>query len=114
MIDMKTLKGQMLEQMAAQLEALGSPTRLAIFRTLVKAGKDGANVGAVQAAVNIPASTLTHHIQKLINAGLVSQQRRSRELICRAEYAAMDGIINYLQEECCQGLDLLQRKVDQL
>ena len=100
--------------MAARLEALGNPTRLAIFRTLVKAGDDGANVGAIQGAVNIPASTLTHHIQKLVKAGLVSQQRQSREMICRAEYQTMEQTLEYLKEECCQGLDPLQRKIDQL
>lgn len=96
------------------LEALGQPIRLAIFRALVKAGKDGANVGAVRKAVGIPASTLTHHIQKLVGAGLVSQRRQSRELICRAEFEAMDAVIDYLKEECCQGLELLQSKVDRL
>jgi len=100
--------------MAGRLEALGNPTRLAIFRTLVKAGDEGANVGAIQGAVNIPASTLTHHIQKLVKAGLVSQQRQSRELICRAEYEAVEATIDYLKDECCQGLNLLQRRVDQL
>jgi len=111
---MKTQKGQLLEEMAGRLEALGNPTRLAIFRTLVKAGDEGANVGAIQGAVNIPASTLTHHIQKLVKAGLVSQQRQSRELICRAEYEAVEATIDYLKDECCQGLNLLQRRVDQL
>ena len=111
---MRTLNGQLLEDMAARLEALGNPTRLAICRALIKAGKDGANVGAIQSAVAIPASTLTHHIQKLVKAGIVSQHRHSRELICHTDYDAMNEIIKYLQEECSQGLDLLQRKVDQL
>lgn len=111
---MRTLNGQLLEDMAARLEALGNPTRLAIYRALIKVGKDGANVGAIQSAVAIPASTLTHHIQKLVKAGIVSQHRHSRELICHNDYDAMNEIIKYLQEECCQGLDLLQRKVDQL
>ncbi len=111
---MKTLDGQLLEQMAARLEALGSPTRLAIFRALVKAGRNGANVGSIQGVVNIPASTLTHHIQKLVKAGLVTQERQSRELICRPEYDVMDATLDYLKAECCQGLDLLQGKIDRL
>ncbi len=111
---MKTLEGQSLEEMAARLEALGNPTRLAIFRALIKAGDNGANVGAIQSEVNIPASTLTHHIQKLVKAGLVTQERKSRELICRASYETIDSTIDYLKEECCQGLDPLQRKIDQL
>lgn len=97
----------MLEQMSERMEALGNPIRLAIFRALVKAGNQGANVGAIQNLVNIPASTLTHHIQKLVSAGLVTQQRHSRELICRAEFEAMDTTIDYLKDECCQGLEKL-------
>lgn len=111
---MKTLEGQRLETMATRLEALGNPTRLSIYRALIKAGKKGANVGAVQQAVGIPASTLTHHMQKLVNAGVVSQQRQSRELICKAEYDVMNDTVEYLKEHCCEGLDTLQRKVEQL
>ena len=114
MVFMKTLEGQLLETMAARLEALGNPTRLSIYRTLITAGKQGANVGAIQKAMGIPASTLTHHIQKLVSAGVVSQQRQSRELICKAEYDAMDDVVGYLKEHCCEGLDALQRKVDRL
>jgi len=111
---MKTQDDQLLELMAGRMEALGNPIRLGIFRALIKAGNDGANVGTIQNAIDIPASTLTHHIQKLVKAGLISQQRHSRELICRAEFEVMDGTIDYLKDECCQGLGLLQRKVDQL
>lgn len=111
---MNTRNESLLERMAGRMEALGNPVRLAIFRALIKAGDDGANVGAIQNVIDIPASTLTHHIQKLVKAGLVSQRRHSRELICRAEFEAMDATIEYLKDECCQGLDLLQRKVEQL
>ena len=114
MMAMKTPNDPLLEQMAERMEALGNPLRLAIFRALIKAGKDGANVGAIQSVIDIPASTLTHHIQKLVKAGLISQRRHSRELICRAEFEIMDATIDYLKDECCQGLDLLQRKVDRL
>jgi len=114
MMTMKTQDDPLLEQMAERMEALGNPLRLAIFRALIKAGTDGANVGAIQGVIDIPASTLTHHIQKLVKAGLVTQHRHSRELICRAEFEAMETTIDYLKDECCQGLGLLQRKVDQL
>ena len=114
MMAMKRQDDPLLEQMAERMEALGNPLRLAIFRALVKAGQDGANVGAIQGVIDIPASTLTHHIQKLVKAGLVTQHRHSRELICRAEFEAMEATIDYLKDECCQGLGLLQRKVDRL
>lgn len=90
--------------MADGLEALGNPSRLAIFRTLVRAGNDGVNMGILQREVGIPASTLTHHIQRLIRAGLVLQSRRSREMICRADFGRMEELVTYLSAECCQGL----------
>jgi DNA-binding transcriptional ArsR family regulator len=88
---------------ALGLEALGSPTRLEIFRLLVRAGEDGAAVGAIQAKLKVPASTLSHHIARLVNAGLVTQERRSRSLICRAEYAHMGALVAYLRQNCCEG-----------
>jgi len=90
--------------MANALEALGNPIRLTIFRTLIKAGKGGANMGILQREAAIPASTLTHHIQRLVRAGLVHQSRKSRELICRADYGRMENLVTYLNAECCQGL----------
>ena len=86
------------------MEALGNTTRLEIFRLLVRAGPNGAPVGRLQELLGIPGSTLSHHIARLVRVGLVSQERRSRVLICRAEYARMDALLSFLGEECCQGL----------
>jgi len=97
-------------EMAGCLEALGNPTRLKIFRALVRAGKDGANMGTLQQEVGIPASTLTHHIQRLIKAGLVEQSRKSRQLICQADYGLMESLVDYLNAECCQGLQEIDNK----
>lgn len=107
---MKTSNDQQTLDMAACLEALGNPIRLRIFRALIKAGRTGANVGSVQTEVGIPASTLTHHIQRLVKSGLVTQSRKSRELICHAEYQVMEGLVDYLTAECCQGLTEAQNK----
>ena len=94
-----------LERTAVWLEALGNPMRLAIFRLLVQAGDDGASVGAVRRNLDIPPSTLSHHLSRLIRVGLVTQERRSRTLICRADFAVMDAILLFLNENCCAGLD---------
>ena len=91
------------------LRALGSPTRLEIFRLLVQAGPDGAVVGDLQAKLNIPASTLSHHCSRLVQVGLVTQQRRGRHLICHADYRRMNALVTYLGENCCQGLGAEQR-----
>ena len=90
-----------LEQAASQLEALGNATRLNIYRILVRAGTDGLPVGSVQERLGIPASTLSHHCKRLVETGLVSQERQATTLICRAEYPAMQALIGYLADECC-------------
>ncbi len=90
-----------LELAASQLESLGNPTRLRLYRRLVRAGHDGLPVGGLQQSLDIPASTLSHHCKKLVEAGLVSQERQGTTLICRANYTAMNALIGYLADECC-------------
>ena len=86
---------------AAQLESLGNPTRLEIYRVLVRAGDPGLPVGSLQKRLGIAASTLSHHLRSLKDTGLVSQERRSTVLICRANYPAMDALLAFLSSECC-------------
>jgi DNA-binding transcriptional ArsR family regulator len=90
-----------LEKAASQLEALGSPTRLKLYRALVRAGDDGLPVGSIQEKLAIPASTLSHHLKRLVDTGLVMQERRATTLICRANYPGMDALVGYLVDECC-------------
>lgn len=90
-----------LEIAVSQLESLGSPIRLKIYRALVRAGDDGLACGVLQQRVNLAASTLSHHIRHLREAGLVSQERYGTTLVCRANYAAMNRLIGYLSDECC-------------
>ena len=92
------------EQAAARLAALGNATRIRLFRLLVRAGRGGLNVGDIQRRLDVPASTLAHHIAALVKADLVSRARNGREIICIANYAGMDAIVAYLSEECCQGV----------
>jgi DNA-binding transcriptional ArsR family regulator len=90
-----------LEKVARQLEAIGNPTRLRVYRALVRAGNDGLPVGRLQTKVGIPASTLSHHLQRLVATGLVTQERQATTLICRANYPAMNSLVGYLVDECC-------------
>jgi ArsR family transcriptional regulator, arsenate/arsenite/antimonite-responsive transcriptional repressor len=90
-----------VEQAAKRLEALGNPTRLQVYRTLVRAGDDGLPVGRLQERLGIAASTLSHHLHRLILVGLVTQERQMTTLICRANYAAMNGLVGFLVDECC-------------
>ena len=90
-----------LETAAKQLEALGNSTRITIFRNLVKAGPQGSTVGELKAELAIPGSTLSHHIAKLVNAGLLRQERDSRSLICTADFENMDTLMEFLVQNCC-------------
>ena len=91
-----------LETAAAQLEALGNPTRLRLYRVLIRAGSAGLPVGSLQDRLAMPASTLSHHLKRLVGTGLVSQERMGTSLICRSEYPAMRSLIGYLVDECCR------------
>src|ERR1700688_3834567 len=90
-----------VELAAKQLEALGSPTRLQVYRTLMRAGDAGLPVGRLQEKSGIAASTLSHHLHRLILTGLVTQERQATTLICRANYPAMDTLLGFLADECC-------------
>ena len=90
-----------LERAAEQLEALGNPTRLHLYRILVRAGDGGLAVGALQGRLAIPGSTLSHHLKRLVDTGLVTQERQATTLICRAHYSGMQRLIGYLADECC-------------
>ena len=90
-------------EVIAALSALSQEHRLAIFRLLVQAGKDGLPAGAIAEALGVPNSSLSFHLAHLHRAGLISQERRSRSLIYAADYAAMNALIGYLMENCCAG-----------
>lgn len=90
-----------IEKRAKQLEALGSPTRLKIYRALVRAGDGGLPVGRLQTKLDIAASTLSHHLHRLIATELVTQERQMTTLICRANYPLMHSLVHFLVDECC-------------
>ncbi len=91
------------EAIIRSLGALAQEHRLAAFRLLIQAGPDGMAAGALADALGIPASSLSFHLAQLSNAGLVTQRRVSRSIIYAADYAAMNGLIAYLTENCCAG-----------
>lgn len=91
---------------ATQLAALGNTTRLRLYRLLVKAGDEGLNIGQIQDQLAVPASTLAHHLTTLARAGLIEQERRGREVICRTNYPAMTSLVTFLTEACCSGIAL--------
>jgi ArsR family transcriptional regulator, arsenate/arsenite/antimonite-responsive transcriptional repressor len=89
----------------AIIEALGALAhehRLAIYRLLVQRGPAGLAAGAIGQRVGLLPSSLTFHLQNLQRAGLITQRRESRQLFYSADYAAMNGLVGYLTENCCR------------
>ena len=99
-----------LENAAKRCAELCNTTRLTIFRLLVRAGKDGLPVGEIQKNLGIPGSTLSHHIQRLVQVGLVNQRRDSRVLYCEPQFDAVRELADYLVSECCSLQTGLEQK----
>lgn len=98
---------ELSEQKAADaLAALGNRTRLRIFKLLIRAGQEGTNIGTIQRVLGVPATTLAHHLGTLTQAGLVGQERRGREVICTANFKAVNAMLVYVKAECCAGIEL--------
>ena len=87
----------------AGLASLAQETRLRVFRLLVRRGPEGLPAGAIAETVGVPASSLSFHLRGLMQAGMVTQERRSRQLIYAADFERMNGLVAYLTENCCGG-----------
>lgn len=90
-----------IEEAAQGFAAVGSEPRLAVVLTLVKAGRDGLAIGEIQERLNIPASTLAHHIKFLTAAGLIEQEKQGRTVINRAAFERLELLGEFLLQECC-------------
>lgn len=93
-----------LNEAAAQLAELGHPTRLGIFRVLVRAGRQGVAVGDIQKALDIPNSTLSHHLSRMSKVGLMEQRREGRTLYCVLQFGTVEALLGFLYSECCLGV----------
>lgn len=88
------------------LGAIAHDYRLAIYRMLVERGPVGLSAGDIARRLDMPPSSLTFHLQQMLNAGLVTQRRSGRQLIYAVDFAAMNSLVSYLTENCCgQGAD---------
>jgi DNA-binding transcriptional ArsR family regulator len=84
--------------------ALAHPLRMKIFRTLVVAGHGGMVPGGLVETLSVSPTTLSFHLKELLLAEMISQERSSRNLVYRANFAQMDGLVAFLGESCCAGL----------
>ena len=85
------------------LAALAQDSRLEVFRLLVQAGPDGLPAGDIAERLGIPPSTLSFHVKALSHAGLIESRPKSRFIYYFANFAAMNGLIAFLGENCCSG-----------
>jgi ArsR family transcriptional regulator len=91
-----------LADAALAFSALGSEQRLAVLRSLVRAGPDGLSIGELGKSTGISGSTLTHHVKFLTHAGLVHQVKKGRSIICAAvAYDRVERLSEFLLSECC-------------
>ena len=91
---------------AKRLAGLGHEHRLEIFQLLVQAGDDGMTVGELQAVSGRPPSTLAFHLRELVASDLVTQQKEGRMVRCRANYQALDEVLQFVKQDCCKGVAL--------
>ncbi len=90
-----------LEEAAQGFAAVGSEPRLEVLLELVRAGHDGLTVGEIRQRLDMPASTLAHHLRFLAAAGLIDQKRRGRAVVNHAAYGRIEGLAAFLLRECC-------------
>ena len=97
---------------AKLLGQLGNSTRLNIVRLLVRAGQEGLPVGEIQRHLEVPGSTLSHHLAHLRGVGLIWQEREGAVLRCHVDYKKLEGLATYLMEECCSGIPTLEASIE--
>ena len=90
-----------LSRFADMLSAMGTEPRLRIMRLLLSAHPDGMVVGEIGAALEIASSTLSHHLERLRNEGLVNVRREGTYLWYSANAAALQDLLRFLYAECC-------------
>lgn len=100
--DRKASVPSKLDRHSEQLAALGSPLRLAILRFVVQGGDEGVSAGEIQTKVDVPASTLSHHLERLSSAGLLTSRRQGTFIYYQADYRALRALTDYLWEDCCK------------
>ena len=91
-----------LDKHAEQLGALGHPARLSILRYVVQGGPEGTPAGEIQTHLEIPASTLSHHLDRLASTGLLASRREGTFIYYSPNFDALKALTSYLWEDCCK------------
>lgn len=93
---------KLLDRRAEQLAALGHPARLALLRAIVQRGVEGTTTTDLQAKLDIPWTTLNHHLDRLVDGGLVATRREGKFAYHTADYKALRALTDFLWEDCCK------------
>lgn len=91
------------DQAVSSLSALAHSQRLRVFRSLVVAGFDGLTPSIMAERLGVARNALSFHLKELAHAGLVTVEQQGRNLVYRADFSRMNGLMAYLTEHCCQG-----------
>ena len=94
-------RGERVAKYADMFSAMGTEPRLRIMQLLLSAHPEGLVVGDIQGELEIANSTLSHHLDKLKNEGLVNVQRESTFLRYTANTEALQELLQFLYSECC-------------
>ncbi len=85
----------------AAFEALAHETRLGVLRLLIPAGMKGLAAGDISKRLDLPPNSLSFHLGRLVNAGLIGSRRSGRNLFYSADYARVDELVRFLADKCC-------------
>lgn len=97
---------------AELLAALGHESRLAVFRLLVEAGGEGMVVNTIVEQLSMAPTTLSFHLSHLTRVGLIRGKREGRFIRYSADYGAMDDLIAFLTNNCCNGNPCLPKTAE--
>lgn len=88
-------------ELVKAFEALAHETRLAVFRLLIPAGRNGLPAGVIGERLGLPANSLSFHLGRLVNAGLIRSRRQGRHLYYAVAYARLSELVGFLADDCC-------------
>lgn len=89
------------QQLVKILSELGHETRLGIFKTVIQYGEEGIKVGSIAQQLELAPSTLNFHLNRLVEAGVIRQDKQGREIYCYAVVGVLNEAVDLLLAECC-------------
>jgi DNA-binding transcriptional ArsR family regulator len=90
-----------ISKVVGSFEALAHETRLGVLRLLIPAGRNGLAAGDIGKRLDLPPNSLSFHLARLVNAGLIVSRRSGRNLFYAADYARVDDLVRFLADNCC-------------